>query len=193
MSGGARPFVAAAFHATPGMGRVGGQLVSEWKPLFHGAAAIALTELELPFVFAIDANEPQAETIDGVRFHWHEGRPGAAKFAALLGLPPLHRARDLLRVQLAQTGALPATPDYPALTYTTTGGRATAGAGRRFDSISATPEFSLDDFETFYTEALAAGSATRYSAPASHSDRRAIRESSRGGRTRRSGCVHLPL
>ena len=40
-----------------------------------GAAALALTELALPFVFAIDANEPAAETIATVRFHWHDGGP----------------------------------------------------------------------------------------------------------------------
>jgi hypothetical protein len=158
VSGGRRPFVAAALHATPGMGRVGGKLVSEWKPLFHGAAAIALSELELPFVFAIDANEPQAETIDTVRFHWHDGRPGAAKFAALLGLPPLHRARDLQREQMAKAGIAPAAPDYLALTYTTSGGKTTLGAGRRFDSIWATPEFTISSFDTFYADALAAGS-----------------------------------
>ena len=75
VSGAAQAFVVASFHATPGTGRVGGKLVSEWKPLFHGAAAIAVTELALPFVFAIDANEPEAETIATVRFHWHDGRP----------------------------------------------------------------------------------------------------------------------
>ena len=36
LSGGERDFVAAAFHATPGTARVGGRLVSEWKPFFHG-------------------------------------------------------------------------------------------------------------------------------------------------------------
>jgi hypothetical protein len=35
--GGERPFVAAAFHATPGTGRVDGQLVSEWKPFSMAA------------------------------------------------------------------------------------------------------------------------------------------------------------
>jgi exonuclease III len=158
VSGATHGFVVASFHATPGTGRVGGRLVSEWKPLFHGAAAIALKKLALPFVFAIDANEPEAETIATVRFHWHDGRPGAAKFAALLGLPPLHRARDLQREQISKAGSAPAAPDYLALTYTTTGGRTTRGAGRRFDSIWATAEFTLDNFETFYADALAAGS-----------------------------------
>jgi hypothetical protein len=139
------------------MGRVGGKLVSEWKPLFHGAAAIALRDLDSPFVFAIHANEPQVETVETVRFHWHDGRPGAAKFAALLGLPPLHRARDLQRLQIANAGTTPEAADYLALTYTTTGGKATTGAGRRFDSIWATPEFRLARFDTFYAEALAAG------------------------------------
>jgi hypothetical protein len=91
-------------------------------------------------------------------FHWHDGRPGAAKFAALLGLPPLHRARDLPREQITKTGTAPAAPGYLALTYTTTGGKTTIGAGRRFDSIWATPEFTLCRFDTFYSEALAAGS-----------------------------------
>lgn len=157
ISGSERPFVAATFHATPGTGQVGGKLVSEWKPFFHGAAAVALAELELPFMFAIDANEPRAETLDGVAFHWADGRPGAAKFAALLGLSPLHRARDLQRELMAKTGAAPAAPGYLALTYTTSGGGKTAGGGRRFDSIWATSEFVLEDMDTFYAEALAAG------------------------------------
>jgi exonuclease III len=158
VSGATRPFVAASFHATPGEGRVGKQKVSDWKPLFHGAAAIALSELDLPFVFAIDANEPPTETADAVRFGWEEGRPGAAKLAALLGLPPIHRARDLQREQLKNTGRAPATAEYLALTYTTSGGKATRGAGRRFDSIWATSEFKIGSFDTFYAEALAAGS-----------------------------------
>jgi hypothetical protein len=157
VSGGARRFVAAAFHATPGTGRVDGKLVSEWKPFFHGAAAVALAGLELPFVFAIDANEPEAESPDSVRFHWAHGRPGAAKFAALLGLSPLHRARDLQRELMARTGATPAAPGYLMLTYTTSGGSSTAGAGRRFDSMWATSEFMLGTIDTFYAEALAAG------------------------------------
>ena len=111
ISGSERPFVAATFHATPGTGQVGGKLVSEWKPFFHGAAAVALAELKQPFMFAIDANEPRAETLDSVAFHWADGRPGAAKFAALLGLSPLHRARDLQRELMAKTGDLPARPD----------------------------------------------------------------------------------
>ena len=157
VSDGERRFVTAAFHATPGTGLVDRKPVSEWKPFFHGAAAVALAGLELPFVFAIDANEPRAESADSVTFHWADGRPGAAKFAALLGLSPLHRARDLQRESMARTGAAPATPAYLMLTYTTSGGGSTARAGRRFDSMWATSEFMLGTMDTFYAEALAAG------------------------------------
>ena len=132
--------------------------MGEWKPFFHGAAAVALAELDRPFMFAIDANGPHAETVDSVRFHWVDGRPGAAKFAALLGLSPLHRARDLQRELIARTGAAPAAPGYLTLTYTTSGGGSSAGEGRRFDSIWATSEFVLGDMDTFYAEVLAAGS-----------------------------------
>jgi Endonuclease/Exonuclease/phosphatase family len=157
VSGGERDFVAAALHATPGTGRVGGRIVSEWKPFFHGAAAISLAELGAPFVFAIDANEPRSETLDSVTFHWADGRPGSMKFAALLGMSPLHRARDLQRELMFRTGAAPAAPGYLELTYTTSGGKSTIGEGRRFDSIWATPEFTLKKMETFYTDALTAG------------------------------------
>jgi hypothetical protein len=157
IGGGQRPFVAVAFHATPGTGRVGGKEVSEWKPFFHAGAAVALASIELPFVFAIDANEPRSESLDSVSFHWADGRPGSAKFAALLGLSPRHRARDLQRELMKMTGTAPAAADYLMLTYTTSGGRLSPGSGRRFDSLWATPEFTLVGMETFYTEALAAG------------------------------------
>lgn len=157
VSGGERDFVAAALHATPGTGRVGGKIVSEWKPFFHGAAAISLAELQAPFVFAIDANEPRSETLDSVTFHWADGRPGSMKFAALLGMSPLHRARDLQRELMSRTATAPAAPGYLELTYTTSGGKGTIGEGRRFDSIWATPEFTLKKMETFYADALTAG------------------------------------
>jgi hypothetical protein len=115
--GGERPFVAAAFHATPGTGRVDGQLVSEWKPFSHSGVAVALKSLELPFVCAIDANEPRSESVDSVSFHWADGRPGSGKFAALLGLSPVHRARDLQRELISITGAAPAAAGYLMLTY----------------------------------------------------------------------------
>jgi hypothetical protein len=99
-------FAAGSFHATPGMGRYGpkpGSRVRHWKPFFHGGVAAALAALTLPFVFAIDANEPLAETLDSITFHW---RPGTGKLAALLGLRPEHRARDLLPEHLrTQAGA----------------------------------------------------------------------------------------
>jgi hypothetical protein len=144
-----RTFVAASFHATPGTGKVGGQLVHEWKPFFHGGVALSLASLDLPFVFAIDANEPLSETVDSVTFHWAEGRPGQRKFAALLGLEPRHRARDLLRLGAKAAAG----PNCLARTYATGG----EGGERRFDSIWATPEFTPVDLTTRYEEALAAG------------------------------------
>ena len=82
-------FVAASFHATPGRGMVNENMrVHEFKPFFHGAVALALADLELPYVFGIDANEPLSETLDKVTFHWEEGRSGRKKFAALLTLIP---------------------------------------------------------------------------------------------------------
>ncbi len=74
---------------------------------------------------------------------------------ALLGLAPKHRARDFLREQLARTGAPPASDKYLALTYTTHGGG--SAGGRRFDSMWASPEFTLNDFAVHYEDALAAG------------------------------------
>jgi hypothetical protein len=90
---GPREFAAGSFHATPGMGRYGpkpGRRVGDWKPFFHGGVAATLTGLTWPFVFAIDANEPRAETLNSITFH-RDGRPGARKLAALLGLRPVHR------------------------------------------------------------------------------------------------------
>jgi hypothetical protein len=84
---------------------------------------------------------------------FHRRNPGGLKLEALLGLAPLHRARDLLREWIRQTGRAPSAAEYLELTYTTTG----AGK-RRYDSLSATPEFKLRDFATFYEEARAAGS-----------------------------------
>jgi hypothetical protein len=64
---------------------------ADWKPFFHRGVAAALSGLSCPFVFAIDANEPRATTLARVTFHWRDGQPGAHKFAALLGLEPVHR------------------------------------------------------------------------------------------------------
>lgn len=152
---GPREFAAGSFHGTPGMGRYGpkpGARVRHWKPSFHGGVAAALTTLTSPFVFAIDANEPRAETLDSITFH---RRPGTRKLAALLGLRPVHRARDLLREHLQTQGLAPAADSYLALTYTTHEG---GPAGRRrFDSMWATPKFALRAFSTHYEDALAAG------------------------------------
>lgn len=155
---GLHEFHAGAFHATPGTGRFGpkpGAIVGNWKPFFHGGVAAALADITTPFVFAIDANEPRAETLDRVTFHWRDGRPGARKFGALPGLTPVHRGRDLLREHLRAHHLTPATETYLALTYTTHGG-GIAGQ-RRFDSMWASPEFALRTFSTHYDEALAAG------------------------------------
>lgn len=152
------PVCACSFHATPGTGRYGpkpAKLVHEYKPFFHGGVAVGLSRLEIPFVFGIDANEPRSETVDSVAFHWVDGRLGARKMGALLGLKPAHRARDLQREHLAASQAAPASDSYLALTYTTHHGG--PGGGRRFDSIWATPEFALQTFSTHYEQALAAG------------------------------------
>ncbi len=158
IGGAGHRFAACSFHATPGTGRYGpkpGKLVHEYKPFFHGGVALALSRLEIPFVFAIDANEPRSETLGSVAFHWVDGRLGARKMSALLGLEPAHRARDLQREHLAATGDPPANESYLALTYTTHQGG--PRGGRRFDSIWATPEFVLRNFSTHYEKALAAG------------------------------------
>jgi hypothetical protein len=124
------------FHATPGTGRVSGKLVSGWKPLFHGCCR-ARAHRACAAVRVRDRRERA-----GSRDHRHGSvplarrRPGAAKFAALLGLGPLHRARDLRRERIIKAGSASAAPDHLALTYTTAGGTTTRGAGRRFDPIS---------------------------------------------------------
>lgn len=156
-----RRFVAGSFHATPGTSKVWveardrAEQVHEWKPFFHGGVAIELAKLRQPFVCAIDANEPQSETADGVVFHWAEGRPGQREFAALLGFNGelrLHRADDLFRQQLSRTGGKPHSADCLDLTYTTRGGHE-----RRFDSLWATREFDLVDLESHYKEICKAG------------------------------------
>jgi hypothetical protein len=145
-------FVVAALHATPGTARVSKkQTVDQWKPFFHGAIAIELATLNLPFVFAIDANEPETETAEAIQFHWKEGTAGFAKIAALLGLRPKHRGRDLLRESLKASGQPAASETYLVLTHTLRGGE-----GRRFDSIWASPEFALRDIKINLEDALAA-------------------------------------
>ena len=148
-------FVAASFHATPGRGMVKKNMpVHEFKPFFHGAVALALADLELPYVFGIDANEPLSETLDRVTFHWEEGRSGRKKFAALLDIDSgerLHPARDLLRESLRKSGGAPETDTYLARTHELPSG------GRRYDSIWATPEFKLERLDTYYEDAWDAG------------------------------------
>lgn len=145
-------FVIAALHATPGTSEVSKkQTVDQWKPFFHGAVAVELGRLNLPFVFAIDANEPKTETADAIEFHWPEGKAGFAKIDALLGLKPKHRGRDLLRESLKTSGQQTASETYLVLTHSLRGGE-----GRRFDSIWATPEFALRDIKINLEDALAA-------------------------------------
>jgi hypothetical protein len=158
ISDGSRRFVACSLQATPGTGHYGprpGKLVGEWKPFFHAGAAAALNDLTLPFVCAIDANEPRSETLDAVTFHWADGRLGALKFATLLGLNPKHRGRDLLREQIVATGEAPASDTCLALTYRTHSGG--VGGLRRFDSVWASPEFRCERISTHYEEALEVG------------------------------------
>jgi hypothetical protein len=147
-----KTIVVGSFHATPGAGKVGGRSVGEWKPFFHGAVAIELTRIDAPFVFAIDANEPLSETVDAVKFHWADGRSGARKLEALLGLKPIHRGRDLFREWLSTTGGHPASAEVLLPTYAPS-----VTFQRRFDSIWATPEFALVELATHLDEVVAAG------------------------------------
>ena len=129
--------VVGSFHATPGSGRVGGIEVGEWKPFFHGGGCDRTRKrLDKPYVFGIDANEPLAETADSVSFHWERGHSGARKIEALLGLDPIHSARDLFRDWHATAGVAPFSPEVLFPTYAPS-----AKFRRRFDSIWATPEF----------------------------------------------------
>jgi len=150
ITGSGGTFLAASFHATPGTGTVGGQMVGEYKPIFHGAVALHLAHQSEPFVFGIDANEPKADSLTKIEFHWSEGRPGQAKFAALLGLHPRHRGRDLLRQSLA--GQTAPTGEILLCTHTIRG-----GAERHFDHLWATPELRLVSFTCRYNEAVEAG------------------------------------
>jgi hypothetical protein len=145
-------FVVGSFHATPGTSEVGGVQVDEWKPFFHGAVAIEIAALELHFVFAIDANEPLSETVEAVRFHWDDARSGVKKLQALLGLTPIHRARDLFREHLHNTGGKPASTDVLFATYAPN-----AGFQRRFDSMWATPGFGLLELRSRLKEVIAIG------------------------------------
>lgn len=146
------PVVLGSFHGTPGTGRVGGVEVHEWKPFFPGAVAIELAKVTGPFVFGIDANEPRAEAPDSVQFHWAEGRSGVQKTRALLGLNPIHRGRDLFREWLTTSGGEPASAEVLLASYAPN-----PAFQRRFDSIWATPEFALIEFETHFDEVIAAG------------------------------------
>ncbi len=148
-------FCAGSFHATPGSGDAPGGTVGEWKPLFHGAVAVALSELDDPFLFAIDANEPELETEASVTFHWKEGRPGSRKMAALLGLDAgsrIHRARDLNREGMVAAGTKPASDKILISTHMLRG-----GAGRHFDHLYATDEFGLDSYMGDLEGAVKAG------------------------------------
>lgn len=146
------PLIFGSFHGTPGSGEVGGTKVGEWKPFFPGAVAIELAGLNTPFVFGIDANEPKSETVDSIDFHWAHDDSGARKTQALLGLKPMHRGRDLFREWLTDYGGEPASETVLQPTYAPK-----PDFQRRFDSIWATPEFDLVDFETHLEEAVAAG------------------------------------
>ena len=147
-----RSVVVASFHGTPGSGKVGGKEVGEWKPFFPGAVAIELAALEQPFVFGIDANEPRAETLDTVTFHWAEGRSGVEKAKALLGLEPIHDGRDLFREWLMRSAGKPASDEVLFATYAPS-----PDSQRRFDSLWATPDFELVGFETHLQDVVAAG------------------------------------
>jgi hypothetical protein len=144
--------VVGSFHATPGTGTVGGVEIGEWKPFFHGAVAVELAGIKNPFVFAIDANEPLAETAESVRFHWEDGRSGVKKLQALLGLEPMHRGRDLFREWLAANGPDPASAEVLLATYAPN-----ETFQRRFDSMWASPEFRLIDFATNLDEVVSVG------------------------------------
>ena len=149
---GGTTFVVGSFHATPGTGQVGGVEVHEWKPFFHGALALELAGIDRPFVFGIDGNEPLAETVDTIKFHWEDDRSGVKKLQALLGLEPTHRGRDLFREWLATSRAKPASAEVLFATYAPE-----PVFQRRFDSIWATPDFALDEFATHLDEVVSAG------------------------------------
>lgn len=144
-------FVVASLHGTPGTGEIGKRRVGKRKTFYPGGIATELAKLELPFIFAIDANEPKRENEEKIQWHW-DGHH-ATRIEALLD-PELarHRGQDLQRLWLQQTEAEPENPEYLALTYTTRG-----GAPRRFDHMWATPEFELHHFQTHYEDVCAIG------------------------------------
>lgn len=145
--------VAGSFHATPGTSTVAGRLVHERKPFFHGAVAVELTDVNEPYVFGIDANEPRSETPTDVLFHWADDRSGSRKMHALLGREPMHRGRDVFREWFASTGIEPASPDCLIATYAPT-----ERFQRRFDSLWATEQFVLaGPVVTMLDEAIDAG------------------------------------
>ncbi len=145
-------FVVGSFHATPGAGTVGGMSVGEWKPFFHGAVALELAHIEAPFVFGIDANEPRSETLEGVAFHWEDGRSGVEKMKALLGLEPIHRGRDLLREWLRTSGREPASRGAAGSDLCAEGD---LPAPLRLDL--GDPGLHPHDFATHFDQAIAAG------------------------------------
>lgn len=102
--------------------------------------------------FAIDANEPKVETADSIKFHWGDDRSGVKKIEALLGLEPMHRARDLFREWFTDSGGKPASAEVLLATYAPS-----PTFQRRFDSMWATSDFELVDFATLTEDVFAKG------------------------------------
>ncbi len=143
-----------SFHATPGTGQVGGEHVGNRKTYFHAGVA-AMSAVQTPFIFAIDANEPRRETLERIEFHWGDDTAEGVRAAALLGLRPRHPAEDLLRRSIRENNLEVPNGEFLELTYETKAGL--AGAGRRFDSIWATAEFGTEKLTAIYEPVRKAG------------------------------------
>jgi hypothetical protein len=93
-------------HATPGTSQGPGpdkRGVGTLKPWFHSTLAHWIAGWEEPYLFAIDANTPAAETLESSRFHLPLGPGQDAGEDQLLGdsAARVHTARDLWRDWLA--------------------------------------------------------------------------------------------
>jgi hypothetical protein len=151
---GGRVFVAASLHATRGTSRAwaGPRVIKDWTPLFHGAVAMELSAAPRPLVYAFDARDPSLATPQPGDVERPDGPSGVVTFGAGPSLLPPHRARDLLREELARTRTSPEAFEALVHTFTTSSGRQ-----RHLDRLWATPDFTLDSLHVYKADALTAG------------------------------------
>ena len=112
-----------------------------------------LCERAGPVIVGADANTPKLDPVDdaAVQTHWYTGfrkLNGDPGDDVLWGASPRHQLKDCLRVWLAADGrrAADIDPAGPlAISHYTAKRKDHSGHPRRFDSIWATPDFTVID------------------------------------------------